>query len=406
MRVLITLNHLGLGGTESYSVTVAEQLERLGHPTRLHAATATDRGRELAASRGLRLTVGDHALGRLDGVDALIAQDVGSAYLLAGRAGLRRIFVVHGLAAFEQPPAPPAGAAEVVVLNDRTGDHVEALSWRPATVRMRQPIDTERFRPLGANRRRARRLLLLSNALSGDRLRLLEDACADLGLELVRVGGSDRATTAPEQAIAAADIVVGYGRSILEAMAMGKAAYVWERAGGDGWVTPESYPAFESDGFSGAATDAVVDADRLRADLAAYTPDLGMSGQDLVRLHHRAIGHAEALVELLGAAEPGGVADGDGLEALALMVRANRRALDHVAGLEAESLRLRELLETEQLALHAERQALDAERQARLGAESRLATLLRSRSWRVTEPLRRLAARLRGARRTPAGPAS
>ena len=42
--------------------------------------------------------------------------------------------------------------------------------------------------------------------------------------------------------MADADIVVGYGRSVLEAMAMGRAAYVWDHAGGDGWVTPETYP--------------------------------------------------------------------------------------------------------------------------------------------------------------------
>ena len=32
-------------------------------------------------------------------------------------------------------------------------------------------------------------------------------------------------------------------------------AYVWDTRGGDGWVTPETYPALEADGFTGAATD-------------------------------------------------------------------------------------------------------------------------------------------------------
>jgi hypothetical protein len=38
----------------------------------------------------------------------------------------------------------------------------------------------------------------------------------------------------------AADIVVGYGRSILEAIACG-VAYVHEHSGSDGWVTAENY---------------------------------------------------------------------------------------------------------------------------------------------------------------------
>lgn len=384
MRVLITLNRFGLGGTESYSVTVAEQLEMLGHPTRLHVSGATSEGRALVASRGLRMTIGDHALGGLDGIDAAIVQDVGSAYLLADRPELRRICVVHGLAAFEQPPGAAAGSSRAVVLNDRILRRVEALGSPPSAVRMRQPIDIQRFRPLAANRPRARRVLALSNTLGGDRLRLLEEVCGDLGLELLRVGGEDHGTSAPEQAIAAADIVVGYGRSILEAMAMGKAAYVWERAGGDGWVTPEAYPGMEADGFAGNATAELIDADRLRSDLAAYTPDLGLFGQDLVRTHHAATKHAEALVARLGDGHPddGEVTGADALELLALMTRAQQRSAGHAAGLEAECLRLWGLVEDEQA--------------ARVAAESQLAAMARSRSWRLTAPLRRLGERMRG----------
>ncbi len=278
MRVLVTLARFTLGGTETYSVTVAEQLERLGHTVTVHAAEASTKGRELVASRGVRLSVGDPAA--LDDVDAVLAQDAASAYLLASRRPrLRQIFAIHGFAAFEHPPSGLHPSPTVVVFNDRVARHAAALASRPAVVRMRQPIDLEWFRPRGASRRRARRVLVLSNYLDGARLRLLEEVCGDLGLELVRVGSFGTPTVAPQAAIADADIVVGYGRSVLEGMAMGRAAYVWDYAGGDGWVTPESYPALEADGFSGAATDAVIDADRLRLPARAWRPRL-RPGQD------------------------------------------------------------------------------------------------------------------------------
>ncbi|MFN8214979.1 MAG: hypothetical protein U0R71_00120 [Solirubrobacterales bacterium] len=391
MRVLITLFSFGLGGTESYTATVAEQLERLGHSVRIHAVHVGPGGAELAAARGLRLTSGDHQIGDLAEIDAALVQELGSAYLLARRPELRRAFVVHGLAPFETPLVGGSGTeTPVVVLNDRMRGRIEALAPRPAPVRLRQPIDLDRFRPRSANRRRAKRLLALSNSIAGDRLAMLEAACADLGLELVRVGGFECRTAAPEQVIADADIVVGYGRSVLEAMAMGKPAYVWERWGGDGWVTPENYASLEADGFSGSATGTIIDAERLRADLAAYTPELGLLGYDLVRTHHLATKHTEALVRLLEEAEPRQAPDHEAAEAMALMVRAHTRALGHVHGLEQEVVRLRLLVDAETEAAATARAAAEAERGRRLAAEAQLRGLVGSRSWRLTEPLRRL----------------
>jgi hypothetical protein len=372
MHVLVALARLTLGGTQTYSVTVAEQLERLGHTVTLYAPEANDDGRELVTSRGLRLSVGDP--GRLDDVDAVLAQDAGSAYLLTSRRpGLRQVFAIHGFAPFEHPPRALLPSPTVVVLNDRVARHAAALAMRPSVVRLRQPIDIEAFRPRGASRRRARRVLLLSNYLHGPRLRLLEEVCRELGLDLARIGASGEPTVAPQAAIADADIVVGYGRSALEGMAMGRAAYVWDYAGGDGWVTPENYPALEADGFSGAATDTVIDVDRLRGDFADYRPELGAVGFDLVRKHHSATDHAEALTDLLGGA--GVPASEDTLETLALLVRAEARAAARGDGLEYENRLVREQLEATRLRAETAEEALD--------------TLQRSRSWKLTAPLRR-----------------
>ncbi len=393
MRILITLSQFMLGGTETYSVTVAEQLERLGHPTRLFAGRTNPAGRELAASRGLSLEVGDPAtLADRDDVDAVIAQDAASAYALAGADGLRQVFVVHGLASFEHPPRALRPAPAVVVLNERTRAHATALAHRREIVRLHQPIDIERFRPRRAARPRPRRVLALSNYLGADRLTLLEGVCADLGLELAHVGVQGEASVEPDLAIDEADIVVGYGRSLLEGLAMGRAAYVWDRAGGDGWVTPETYAALESNGFSGAATNAVIGAERLRADFAAYRPELGTCGVDLVRKNHSAAKHAEALVGLLERAQAPS-ADGT-QETLALLVRAEARAANRAGqfefqlGLHAEQL---ELLTRENKDLQA---AMAAEREGRLAAESKLATVVGSHSWRLTAPLRSATRRL------------
>lgn len=408
MRVLITHSRFLLGGSETYSVTVAEKLERLGHPTSIFAGEASEKGRELAASRGLALATGDPAAqADRDDFDVVLAQDTASAYALTSRRPVRQVFVIHGLAFFEHPPQALRPLPPVVALNDRIVDHASGMAGKPEIVRLRQPIDIQRFEPRPA-RPRARRVLVFSNYLEDDRMAMLREACDDLGLELTSMGVRANASVIPQDAIAEADIVVGYGRSILEGMAMGKPAYVWDRAGGDGWVTPESYPALEADGFSGGATEDIIDVDRLREDFAAYRRELGPLGFDLVRKHHSAARHAEALVQLLERDGPVAPAPDPVHEALGLLVRAEARAADdakqfeyqlRVKGEEVEHLRARiaELALLEPALAEAELH-LENERARREELEGQLRDTFGSISWRLTAPLRTLMRWLRALR--------
>jgi hypothetical protein len=113
---------------------------------------------------------------------------------------------------------------------------------------------------------------------------------------------------------------------VLEAMAAGKAAYVYDSDGGDGWVRPESYAMLEADGFAGIATDAVIDLARLRRDLADFDPAMGEANRDLARHHHGAGSHAIELVELIERSAPSSPPDPEVLAEVARLWRVQRRA--------------------------------------------------------------------------------
>jgi hypothetical protein len=186
----------------------------------------------------------------------------------------------------------------LVVLSDRVGRRVRALALDQEIVRLTQPVDIRRFVPRELPRERARRVLVLSAHAAQGRQRMIEAACADLGLECERIGFITSTDLSPELAMTHCDIVVGKARVIVEAMASGRAAYIWDALGGDGWVTPERYELLEADNFGGQAEPGVIDAARLRADLMAYARDMGVANRDLAARNHSAGRHAEQLVAL------------------------------------------------------------------------------------------------------------
>lgn len=335
MRLVLGTHALGLGGSETYALTLAEQLCRLGHVVTVVAVGLGD-GAALGRARGIEvLGLDEYVPGPCDGV---VAQDGGTAFELGGRHPTAPlVFVAHSEEFDEQLPPRLDGLVDaVVVLNERVRRRVAALAVDGLrVVRLRQPIDIARFRPRSPPRGSARKLLLLGNNVDGERLDVTAAAATDAGLELVRIGTKGTSTYRPELAIGEADIVMGYGRCALEGMAGGRATYVYDHLGGDGWVTPESYPQLERDGFGGRATSAVLGRERLLDDLARYDCGMGIANRDLVVGRHRAEHHAHEIVSLfrsLGAvdAQPRALAELGGL------VRAHWSATARISELEGE----------------------------------------------------------------------
>ncbi len=307
MRIVVSfLQMVGFGGTETYVLTVAGELQRLGHDAVVHAPE-TGPCADFARAHGIPVEAHEADLPAV--CDAVFAQDAITAYGMARRyPDAARVFVAHSTSyPVQSPPQLKDVCEAVVVMNDRLRRRTEELAWHPRIVRLRQPIDLQRFcfRALNLEQRQPPRVLLLSNYTQGTRGRMIERACAMAGLEFRHAGRTALPTPTPEQEIAQAEVVVSLGRGALEAMASGRAVYVLGDAGGDGWVTADTYPALEADGFSGRALGHAIGIERLAADLASWREEMGEVGRDLACTHHDATDHVEGLLALvhdLGAA--------------------------------------------------------------------------------------------------------
>jgi hypothetical protein len=286
------------GGSEHYTLTAAEQLHRLGHEVTI-LVEETGEMAELACRRGLRVAAVEADVP--GGADVLYAQETISAYRLAARyPGVPLAYHVHAVdLPLSVPPQLANLVSAIVTMHDRVERQARAFGVQAPVVRLRQPVDLERFSPRGSLHQPPRRVLALGNYLHGDRDRVLEDACSQIGLELVRVGVHRGNAVLESQAVLNdTDIVVGKARVIVEAMACGRAAYVYDVFGSDGWVTPNSYPRLAADNFSGQTGTPAVDLERFRSDLALYRPDMGAANRELAIVNHSANRHAVELVEL------------------------------------------------------------------------------------------------------------
>ena len=265
----------------SYLVTVSEHLERLGHEVRVFAAEP------LAAPPELRVVGVERDLPLAP--DAIYSQDAEAALLLADLYPLTpQLFVAHADRDDVWLPPQLAGVvARVVVLDDRTAERARAAALPHELLRLRRPVDLDRHAHRGELPERPRRARLALDGFSDYRRGLLQRALADTRIEADEDG----------------ELVIGRGQSIVDALADGRAAYVYGDEGGDGWVTPERYEQLEADGFSGRAGPSATTFEQLRADLARYDPDMGPANRQLATAHD-ARRHAEQLVEALRALAP------------------------------------------------------------------------------------------------------
>lgn len=371
------------GGAVTYFATVAEHLQKLGHE--VHAFTRSPGTvAEWLGDRGVLVAGPDELPGECD---AILVQDAMCAYELAERyPHTPQAFVAHGKEFdMELPPQVPGVIGALVVMNDRMRRRAEAIAVDVEVVRLRQPIDYNRFVPHGDLPPRPRRAVLLGNYLKGDRREAVTSALERAGVEWSQLGRPGEVTADPSVELGRADVVIGYGRSVLEGMAAGCAAYVCEFAV-DGWVTAERYAAMEADGFAGTAFEESADPVRFAQDLDRYDSGMGVVNRELAAAHHSADAHATEVAALLARLAPRHTRPDERSETarlVRLQWEATTRAL-HFQGA---------LIRTERRVAEAEERAVESERRA-LEAEGRLDEVRRSRRYRVAQSLARLAERL------------
>lgn len=288
MRILIANHSLARpAGSETYVVTLARALRRLGHEV-VGFSPRLGQVAEQLRREGIPTVVDAREAGA---VDVIHSSHLDSTHLaLAAMPLTPVVFVQHGVGTrevLERPPQPRGSIEKWVAVSERVA---EAMAWRDGLLRdqihvVPNPVDLERFAPLYPIRTPPRTALFLSNLQTPEMRRLVSDACRLAGIAPRFLGGS-RSSLDIRSELMVADVVVTIGRGAIEAMACGRPVILLSVAGGDGLLTPDTAMAARRTNYSGLMSRTIPTAHELAADLRRATPDLGEWGRRWVEEHH------------------------------------------------------------------------------------------------------------------------
>jgi hypothetical protein len=165
-------------------------------------------------------------------------------------------------------------------------------------------VDLDRFRPRPPLPLRAGRALVLSNAATeGGYAGVIRAACQTAGIELDIVGfaaGNPSAT--PEQLLPSYDLVFAKGRTALEALAVGCAVVIADRAGAGPLVTPDNYRVLRGRNFGLRELHHAHDRDWYASQIAMYCRSAAHEVSARVRADAGMDAAVERLVEIYRAA--------------------------------------------------------------------------------------------------------
>lgn len=180
------------------------------------------------------------------------------------------LFLSHGVLPFlETPPAIDVGIGQYAAVSEGGAEHLRKLGVeRPVEVH-RNLVDVRQFRPGTPVSPTPRSVVVLSSQMTAEKLKIVEGACRIAGVETHVIGAPGPRVTQDEvlTAIHGADVVIGQGRGIIEAMLCERSAIVFNPPASDGLVTQSTFGISMAENFSGRALKRDLDAPGLATEI-------------------------------------------------------------------------------------------------------------------------------------------
>jgi glycosyltransferase involved in cell wall biosynthesis len=278
MNILTSSYSLDLAGVPTFTLTMYRELTERGHNVAVYSPT----GGKLESEMSVIKNVDEIKI-----PDVIIAQHTPCAIDLRTKfPNTPFIFYSHGLLPeVEQPPPFPADL--YFAINEEVEKNLTDKSVPGGKIKIvRDFVDTERFKCIKPINSILKNVLFISNYKKWKNFYRVNGACKKLGLNLKCFGSPYGRNYKIEEAINEADLIISWGRGILEAMSCGRAVLSFDRFEGDGYITEKTYFDARRDNFSGRIFKYNFTDDTLAAEVRKYRSDCGEINRNLVLKYH------------------------------------------------------------------------------------------------------------------------
>ena len=282
MRILTSSYTLDRAGVPTYTYALVRGLQSRGHDVTVYSPHG-------GYFEKLMPTV--RTLDPAQQYDIIVAQHTNCAYdLRAAYPTTPFVFAAHGvLPEIEQTPVGIQIDRWTAINRQVTNHLVDCGVPKDRIDLVRDFVDESVFMPQTPVRPDTPRVLFISNYKKWRNYRILSEACAALNLPFKAVGapyGRSRDLVAD---INDADIVVSWGRGILEGMSCGRCVISFDKTHGDGYLDAATYfksretnfsHFFEGDTRYDFTTEIMIQ------ELQRYDPTHSITNRHLIEQHH------------------------------------------------------------------------------------------------------------------------
>ena len=278
MKIITSAYTLDRSGTPTYTLTLYNELIRRGHSVLVYSSLSGALAKKMNSTTGLE---------GAEAPDVILAQHKTCAIKLKNAfPSVPMILITHGIVPEEEQP-PRIDIEHYISVNEQ---NVENLIFRhgvdPNRIEIiRDFIDTEEFKPIKPLADKPK-VLFISNYKKWRAWQDLTRVCSILGLEFKAVGAPYGRSRNVAETINNADLVISWGRGILEAMACGRPAISYNKRMGAGYITPEVYMENRTYNLGGVRSRYTFDWKELMGEIEKYNPEDGAVNRGLIMKYH------------------------------------------------------------------------------------------------------------------------